>query len=306
MKKTIYCPDIVCESCVKVLTKQFDKTKGITSFLIKNNAIDVDYNPSHIKESELLKLVHSKGYRASFSVFGRKTFSERCKEFLIDRNKYALEYKMLGYAALSLVLLLLIQALLCIAFHKQEPIFTVYGWWIFYLDVAIVSIGAAIWHFHAYRTQITCMIGMMVGMTIGMVSGLVISTIIGATNGMFMGSIIGMIIGVSVGAWNGKCCGIMGVMEGMMAGMIGGTMGPMIALMMKYDHILLFMPFFMLVNIVILWGLSYMLYEEVVEENPAIEKKPLAFAYFFIGCLIASFILGFIIIYGYKSAFGIA
>src|SRR3989338_3111277 len=171
MKKTIYCPDIVCESCVKVLTKQFDKTKGITSFLIKNNAIDVDYNPSHIKESELLKLVHSKGYRASFSVFGRKTFSERCKEFLIDRNKYALEYKMLGYAALSLVLLLLIQALLCIAFHKQEPIFTVYGWWIFYLDVAIVSIGAAIWHFHAYRTQITCMIGMMVGMTIGMGSG---------------------------------------------------------------------------------------------------------------------------------------
>src|SRR3989338_7229847 len=127
MKKTIYCPDIVCESCVKVLTKQFDKTKGITSFLIKNNAIDVDYNPSFIKESELLKLVHSKGYRASFSFFGKKNFAERFKEFFLERDKYAIEYKMLGYATLSLVFLLLIQTTLCIAFHKQEPIFTVYG-----------------------------------------------------------------------------------------------------------------------------------------------------------------------------------
>ncbi|MEK6867212.1 MAG: hypothetical protein AABX98_00170, partial [Nanoarchaeota archaeon] len=205
-----------------------------------------------------------------------------------------------------LILLLFIQAALCFAFHKQEPLFSVYGWWIFYLDLAIVTIGAAIWHFHAYRAQVTHMIGMMVGMTIGMVSGLMISTIVGATNGMFIGAMIGMLVGVTVGILNGKCCGVMGVMEGMMAGLMGGTMGPMIALMMKYDNILLFMPFFMLVNIVILWGLSYMLYEEVVEENPNIEKKPLAFVYFFLGCLIVSFILGFIIIYGYKSPFGIA
>lgn len=306
MKKTIYCPDIVCESCVKILTKQFDKMKGITSFIIKKESVDIDYDPKQIKEEELLKAIHTKGYRASFSVFGKKNFSERVKEFLTDRQKYALEYKMLFYALTSLILLLLIQGGLCIAFHKQEPLFSVYGWWIFYLDVAIVSIGAAIWHFHAYRTQITCMVGMMVGMTIGMVSGLVISTIIGATNGMFIGAMVGMLVGVTVGVLNGKCCGVMGIMEGMMAGVMGGTMGPMIALMMKYDHILLFMPFFMLINMTILWGLSYMLYEEVVEENPSVVKKPLAFVYFFLSCLVASFILGFIIIYGYKSAFGIA
>ncbi len=306
MKKTIYCPDIVCESCVKILDRTFDKMKGINKYEIKKESIDIDYDPKQIKEEELLKAIHTKGYRASFSIFGKKNFSERFKEFFLDRKKYAIEYKMLLYAAVSLFLLLLIQTILCIAFHKQEPIFTVYGWWIFYLDIAIVTIGAAIWHFHAYRTQITHMIGMMVGMTIGMVSGLVISTIIGATNGMFMGAMIGMFIGVTVGVLNGKCCGVMGMMEGMMAGVMGGTMGPMIALMMKYDHILLFMPFFMLVNVVILWGLSYMLYEEVVEENPSIEKKPLSFFVFFLGCLIASFILGFIIIYGYKSQFGIA
>lgn len=306
MKKTIYCPDIVCESCVKILTKQFDKMKGITSFIIKKDSIDIDYDSKQIKENELLKAIHNKGYRASFSIFGRKIFSERYRDFLSNKEKYAIEYKMLGYAVLTLFLLLITQAVLCIAFHKQEPIFTVYGWWIFYLDITIVTIGAAIWHYHAYKAEITHMIGMMVGMTIGMISGLLISTIIGATNGMFMGSTIGMIVGVTVGAWNGKCCGIMGVMEGMMAGVMGGTMGSMIALMMKYDHILFFMPFFIFICLLILWGLSYMLYEEVVEENPTIEKKPLSFFAFFLGCLVLSFILGFIIIYGYKSQFGIA
>lgn len=306
MKKTIYCPDIVCESCIKILNKLFQNMKGIESFEIKKDSIDVEYNPGLIQEEELLKMIHQKGYRASFSVFGKKSFSERCKEFFTEPHKYAVEYKMLGYAGATLILLILIQLALCIAFHKQQPLFSVYGWWIFYLDLAIVSIGAAIWHFHAYRTEITCMVGMMVGMTIGMVSGLMISTIIGATNGMFMGAMIGMIVGITVGVLNGKCCGIMGVMEGMMAGIMGGTMGPMIALMMKYDNILLFMPFFIIVNIFILWGLSYMLYEEVVEENPKIEKKPLPFMIFFLGCLAASLILGLIIVYGYKSQFGIA
>jgi hypothetical protein len=281
--------------------------KGIHSFTIQKESIDIDYDTKQLKEEELLKAIHNKGYRASFSVFGKKKFSERCDEFFTDREKYALEYKMLSYALLSLLLLLLIQYILCYFFyHEPQPFFTIYSWWIFYLDLSIVTIGAAIWHYHAYKAQITHMVGMMTGMTIGMVSGLLISTIIGATNGMFMGAMVGIVIGVSVGALNGKCCGIMGIMEGMMAGVMGGTMGPMIALMMKYDHILLFMPFFMLINIAILWGLSYMLYEEVVEENPKIEKKPLSFFVFFLGCLIMSFILGFIIIYGYKSQFGIS
>ncbi len=305
MKKTIYCPDIVCKSCVKTLTKQFDKMKGINSFHINKENIDVDYDSQQVKEQELLDAIHAKGYRASFSLFGKKTFSERIREFLSDKEKYAIEYKMFWYAALSLFLLLFIQGVLCIAFHKQEPIFIVYGWWIFYLDLAIVTIGAAIWHYHTYKAEITHMIGMMVGMTIGMVTGLMISTIIGATNGMFIGAMIGMVVGVTAGILNGKCCGVMGVMEGMMAGIMGGTMGPMIALMMRYDHILLFMPFFMFLNILILLGLSYMLYEEVVEENPNIEKKSVSFFVFFLGCLIASSLLGLIIIYGYKSPFGI-
>lgn len=306
MKKTIYCPDIVCESCVKILTKIFQNTKGIQSFEIKADSIDVDYDPAHIQEEELLKTIHKKGYRASFSLFGKKAFSERCREFFTDRNKYAIEWRMLAYSGATLLLLLLIQLAFCFAFHQQQPLFSVYGWWIFYLDVAVVSLGAAIWHFRVYKTQIPCMVGMMVGMTIGMVSGLMIGTIIGSTNGMFMGAVVGIFIGVGIGTLNGKCCGIMGTMEGMMAGLMGGTMGPMIALMMKYDHILLFMPLFIIVNIIILWGLSYMLYEEVIEENQNIEKRPMSFLLFFFLCFLASSLLGIIILYGYKSQFGIA
>ncbi|MBI5073174.1 heavy metal translocating P-type ATPase [Candidatus Woesearchaeota archaeon] len=307
MKKTIYCPDITCESCVKVLTKQFQNRKGVQSFFIGNSAIDVDYNPEIIKEEDLLKLIHEKGYRASFSVFGRASFSERAKDFMTNKEKYALEYKMLTYAAASFLLLFAPQFLIWHIFFNHDPAtLTKYIWWVFYLNLSVVTIGAAIWHYHAYKAQITHMIGMMVGMTIGMVSGLLVGTLVGATNGMFMGTLVGLLFGVTIGALNGKCCGIMGIMEGMMAGVMGGTMGPMISLMMKYDYLLLFMPLFMLVNMIILWGLSYMLYEEVIEENPNVERKPLDFFTFFSFCFLATIILLAIMIFGYKSPLGIA
>lgn len=307
MKKTIYCPDIVCESCIKVLTKQFQHKEGIRSFFIKNKAVDIDYNEEQITENQLLNLIHDKGYRASFSIFGRKSFSERMHEFFHDKEKYALEYKMLAYSAINFILLFIAEFFMWhIFFHHDPTVLAKYIWWVFYLNLSVVTIGAAIWHYHAYKAQITHMVGMMVGMTIGMISGLLIGALIGATNGMFMGSVVGLLFGVTVGALNGKCCGIMGVMEGMMAGVMGGTMGPMTALMMKYDYLLLFMPLFMLVNIIILWGLSYMLYEEVVEENTNVERKPLDFYTFFSLCFLATIVLLAIMIFGYKSSLGIA
>ena len=63
------------------------------------------------------------------------------------------------------------------------------------------------------------------------------------------------------------------------------------------------MPVFIIVNIFVLLGLSYMLYEEVVENNENVKKIPADFAAFFSYCFVVLFLLGLIIIYGYKSAF---
>ena len=93
----------------------------------------------------------------------------------------------------------------------------------------------------------------------------------------------------------------MGVMEGMMAGVMGGLMGAMIGTMMRVDNILLFMPVFMILNLFIMWGLSYMLFEEVVEDNPTIQKKEINFLTFFSYCFIATLIITILIIYGPKT-----
>ncbi|MBI5001882.1 heavy-metal-associated domain-containing protein [Candidatus Woesearchaeota archaeon] len=299
-KKTIYSPDITCGSCVKVLSKMFENTKGIEKFSISvtSSAIDLEYDASALSEEQLLRLIHNKGYRASFSVFGRKTFSDRYKDFVQNKEKYAMEYTMLRYSGLSLLLLLLLQAIVWkTIFGGDVTLLTTKALWILYLDITVVALGAALWHFHAYKTEVPCMVGMMIGMTLGMQSSMLLGTIIGATNGIFIGSVVGVLVGVVLGAFNGKCCGIMGIMEGMMAGVMGGTMGPMIAVMMQFDRLLWFMPLFMLVNLFILWGLSYMLYEEVVEENPTVEKQPLDFMTFFSFCLVSVILFVFIIFF---------
>lgn len=307
MKTTIYCPDIICESCIKILERAFAKKDGINNTHFTTEKIDIDFDETKITVDELIKTVQEKGYRAAVTPFHNgRTFKDRCKEFFSYHEKFAVEYKILSYAIISFILLLFVELSAYYGIFQQDKnIFNAYGWWIFYLNIAVVSLTTGIWHFNAYRAKITCMIGMMLGMTMGMQTGLILGTIIGATNGMFLGSVVGMLTGVLVGAWNGKCCGIMGVMEGMMAGVMGGTMGPMIAVMMKYDNIFLFMPLFMFVNILILAGLSYMLFKEVVEENPHVEKRPVNFFTFFSYCLFAATLLIIIIIYGYKSALAI-
>ncbi len=301
MKKTIYSPDVTCGSCAKVLTKMFEQTKGIEKFSISiaSNAIDIEYNPIELSEEQLLQLIHNKGYRASFSIFGRKTFSDRWKDFTQNKEKYALEYTMLRYSALAFFFLLIIEIIMWKILF-DTTLFTSLFMWVVYTDIAVISLGAALWHFYSYKTEVPCMVGMMLGMTLGMQSSMMIGTIIGATNGIFVGSVVGVLVGVIIGALNGKCCGIMGVMEGMMAGLMGGTMGPMISIMMQYDHLFVFMPFFMVVNVLILFGLSYMLYEEVVEENPSVKREPLDFMTYFSFCFIAVFLFTFIMFFGYS------
>ena len=303
MKKTIYCPDITCESCVKVLTRVFSNFDGINTFAVKKDHILVDFNEKKVRADRLLEAIREKGYRAGFTPFSRKTFRERARDFVSNRKKYVVEYTMLRYVAYAFLLLLILEALAYYVFFRYEPDFlNRYGWWLFYTTLSAVSVGAAIWHFKAYKTEIPHMTGMMIGMTIGMTSGLMIGTIIAVTNGLFVGVLTGMILSSLVGWYTGKCCGIMGVLEGLMAGVMGSMMGSMIGVMLISEHILIFMPVFMILMLIVLGGLSYMLFEEVVEDKEAIERSPADFWTFFSYCFLATFVLILIMLYGWKSA----
>ena len=246
-------------------------------------------------------MIKDLGFRASFNPFERKTFKERWKDLKENQHKYQLELKGIQYSIAVFFILLILELIAYTLFLKNIPEFiTRYVMWLFYLNVSIASLGMALWHFTAYRAKVTCMVGMMIGMTFGMQTGLMIGAIIGATNGFFIGALTGMLLGVIIGILTGKCCGIMGVMEGIMAGVMGGTMGPMISVMMLYDNIVWFMPVYILINIIILIGLSYMLYEEIIEHKQ-VEKQPAGFINFAIFSIVIASILIIIMLYAPKS-----
>ena len=234
-------------------------------------------------------------------------FNERLKDFLLNKKKYRLEYRLLKYCGVSLFILLGLQGLVYFTvFRYIEGFLGKFGWWFFYLDLAVVSIGAAMWHLHSHKTKISMMPGMMIGMTFGMQTGLMIGAIVAATNGIFMGGMTGMLSGVLIGLFNGKCCGIMGALEGMMAGMMNGIMGGMIGVMFFADKILLFMPFFIAINMIIMWGLSYMVVEEISEKDQKVRKAPADFVTFFSSVVIAAAIISILILYGPRSGLAAA
>lgn len=297
----IYCPDIECGSCIKLIERHISKINGVEKISFSKDSLDVAYNKKLVSPHQISESIRQLGFRADFVPFSRKTFRERWRDFKENKIKYEIEYKMLKYSLYALILLAALELAAFFLFFRNNRLIDKNLLWIFYLDLAVVSIGAAIWHLNSYRREVTTMIGMMVGMTFGMQTGLMIGTIIGATNGMFTGSMAGMIFGVAVGWFNGKCCGIMGILEGAMAGVMSGTMGAMIGVMLSIDRILVFMPFFMAINLIIMWGFSYMLFEETVEDNPKIEKKKISFLKMFSYCFIALVLLVLIIVYAPRS-----
>jgi copper chaperone CopZ len=300
MKTTVYCPDLECDSCNKIITKAL-RTIEVTPVSFTNDSLEVEYDNNKTSIKTILATIRSKGFRANTEPFERKTVQERYRDFRENKHKYAVEYAMLKYSAGTFVLLIALHALAYFAFFKTITNFLPqYGWWLFYLDLAIVSIGAAMWHIQSYRPKVTMMVGMMIGMTFGMQTGMMLGTILGATNGLFWGSLIGMLLAVSVGVVNGRCCGIMGMLEGAMAGLMGGLMGAMIGMMLSVDHILWLMPFFFAINLAIMWGLSYMLYEEAVEEKH-VTAEPIPFLTFAACCAIATTVLTACIVYGWKT-----
>lgn len=302
MKKSIYVPDIECDSCSRLITKKLGTKEGIKSIKIHEDAVEVDIDETKIKDAEIVSAIRDLGFRASTEPFDRKTIRERLRDYKENSSKYAIEKKIISYTAGMLILLLALQAAAYFTFLNTIPGFLVKYWqWILYLDITVAVIITGVWHVTAYRTKVTCMVGMMIGMTLGMQTGMMLGAVLGATNGFFIGALAGMILGVAVGATTGNCCGIMGIMEGMMAGVMGGTMGAMISVMMFSDHLEIFMPIYMIINIAITWGLSYMTYEELVENKKGVVKKPKDFTTLAAYAIIASFILLAIMIYGPKS-----
>jgi copper chaperone CopZ len=301
MNATIYCPDLECESCEKILTRSLNTLQGIQKIGFTPDSLAVDFDPKQVTKEQIVEAINKKGYRAGFEPFERKLFKERMRDFFENKQKYAMEYLMLQNTAMTFLGLLAIEFVVYLAVLKTIPDFlSRYGWWMLYATIAVVSVASAIWHMRAYRARVTSMVGMMIGMTFGMQTGMMLGTIVAATNGLIMGGMTGMLVAVAVGIYNGRCCGIMGVLEGMMAGVMGGLMGSMIGTMFSVNHILWLMPFFFLINVIIMWGLSYMLFEEVVEERKA-QRTPTPFLTFFSYCFIATGLLTALIVYGPKT-----
>ena len=302
MKTTVYVQDIECESCVRLVERGIKTLQGINEYTVQKDSIVIEYDPSLIKEESIIEAIASRGYAASRYPLTKMSFKRRLGDILKNRHKYAVERRMLFISFVSFLALLLIDAITYVAFFQGIPGFFAQSWqWFLYLDITVVSIAASIWHLKAYKGAITSMTGMMLGMTLGMQAGFMIGAVIGATNGMFVGSMIGMIGGVILGTFGGKDTGIMGALQGMMSGLMGGTMGAMLTVMMFTDHVLLFMPVFMLINVVIMWGMSYMVYEEIVEEK-SVRIEPADFSAFFSYVFVFTIVLGIIMLYGPKSA----
>ncbi len=302
MKQKIYVPDIECDSCTKLITRAFEKKQGIYNFYFTEDGVDVEFNKHTLSVNDLVQTITGLHFRASTQPFQRKSFKERYRHYKENKHKYTLESKVMQYTGGIFLLLILFEAIAYAIFLQKIPNFlSNYGWWILYLNISIATISVGIWHIYSYKTKVTCMVGMMIGMTIGMQTGMMVGAVMGATNGFFVGAMVGMLLGTAVGAITGYCCGVMGVMEGMMAGLMGGTMGPMITVMMFSDNVLWFMPFYIIINVTIVWGLSYMLYEEVVEGRKVV-KKPIEFSTIASMAIIANFVLLMIILYGPKSA----
>jgi copper chaperone CopZ len=302
METRIYVPDIECDSCVKLIRKTLNKNEGIDSFTIEDDAVLIDFNKHKTNEKEIIKSIEKLQFRAATSPFERKSFSERWRHFKENTHQYEIEKQIFTNGLMIFLILFIVEGLLYFFMLKDITNFVAkYSWWILYLNISIATISMAMWHVYTYRVKVTCMIGMMIGMTFGMQTGMMLGAIIGATNGFFMGAMVGMIVGTAIGALTGTCCGIMGVMEGIMAGIMGGTMGAMITVMMLSDHILIFMPVYMGLNVIIMWGLSYMLYEEVVEGKQGVTKDPIDFTTIASFAIIATVILLMIILFGPKS-----
>jgi hypothetical protein len=115
---------------------------------------------------------------------------------------------------------------------------------------------------------------------------------------MFVGSVAGVVFGVILGFTLGKMCGIMGAMEGLMAGLMSGIMGAMTSVMMLNDNLVAFLYFSFGICLVVMGGLSYMMYREIgFSEKNELKTNFIEFA---IVCILISSVIVGLMFYGPK------
>lgn len=212
-------------------------------------------------------------------------------------------HKTLKYGLVTFLVIILIELLAYAGFLRSIPNFLPkYALWILYLNISIVSISMSVLYMLFNKSKVPCMTGMMVGMTIGMQIGMMVGAVIGATNGYFTGAMVGMILGSIGGTIAGFTSNsAMSWVQGLMSGIMGGTMGPMISVMMFTDRIQLFMPFYMLLNLILLWGFIKMYHEEVIKDNNELVRTNVDLLTFISASIIITVVLVAIMIYGPKS-----
>ncbi|MEI8363969.1 MAG: hypothetical protein WCF78_00740 [archaeon] len=223
----------------------------------------------------------------------------------MSKHNFEIEKRAILITFLTFIVALIAEVGIHFLFLKSSGIMIKYALWFLYLNISIAFLTGSIWHFLAYKTKINCMTGMMIGMTLGMQAGMMIGAVVGATNGFFIGAMTGTIIGVGIGFWAGlHSKTTMGALQGMMSGIMGGTMGPMITVMMFSDHLNVFMPIYMIINVAILVGMSYMFWEEAVKDNHEEYKKvPIDITTTIFVTIIVTFVLSAVILFLPRSAF---
>jgi len=201
------------------------------------------------------------------------------------KKKYLFEWKLFNHIIVTFILLVILQAMFL--FYQNNTIFSKEFLLDIYLTLSVILVSGAVWHLKSYGTDLKSPhLGMMIGMTLGMQTGMMVGIILGATDGFFVGALITMVIAASIGAIGGSCSGIAGILEGLMAGSMGGIMGAMTGAMLL-DNLLWFMPPFMILNFIIMFGLIYMVYKEVTENRGILHIPPLRFPVFFLFNLLA-------------------
>ncbi|MEM2963123.1 MAG: hypothetical protein QXW70_01755 [Candidatus Anstonellales archaeon] len=261
---TLHLTGLSCSSCEKLLEKiardhnaelkSIDYDSGIVVFYSSEN----DF--SSLKEALALKGFIETN-KESFVTRGNWAFVKDYCMRLVDGRDASLEVerRLLINALVSLLTLIFLGAL----GYFGGMFDSAYLPFLLLAIFASISTAFAYYHMSCYRKGLSCTNGMMIGMTMGMVCGSMFGLLVGATNGMFIGSLVGMTIGIGLGVNLGRFCGVMGAMEGIMAGMMSGPMGAMTSIMLFSDNLLPFLYIFFSLCVIVIFGLSYMMYREV-------------------------------------------
>jgi hypothetical protein len=221
------------------------------------------------------------------------------KKFVKEMNGERVEGELIKTILISLVTsLIVIIGLYYLQFQHIESFVPKYGYFLFFSVLSYALILPTVRQVQAHK-YFSCMSGMMIGMTIGMIAGFLIGFYVGATNGMFWGGFFGVLIGLIFGIWNGVCCGVMGFLEGAMAGLMGGLMGAMSSVMMINENLKAASAIVFLICGVILFGLSYMIYEETKGKEREYFSSNMFTA---IISFILTVITALMIVYGPRSA----